>query len=160
FIEWCAEIFQIRPEDHISSHAPLHFDLSVFDIYKTIEAGATVHMVPDDILIFHSSVAKFIDDNEFSVWASVSVALTQMEMRAKLIPERFPKLCMMLFSGEVSPVKHLQKRAELLPNIDLYNLYGPTETNVCTYFPVDRNRLPQMEALPIGRACANTEVFA
>jgi len=31
---------------------------------------------------------------------------------------------------------------------------------VCTYYPVDREQLTQMENLPIGRACANTEVFA
>jgi acyl-coenzyme A synthetase/AMP-(fatty) acid ligase len=44
--------------------------------------------------------------------------------------------------------------------VELCNLYGPTEKNVCTYYPVDRARLAEMEALPIGRACENTEVFA
>src|SRR5439155_14010231 len=43
---------------------------------------------------------------------------------------------------------------------ELYNLYGPTETNVCTYHRVDRWRLAGQDRLPIGRACANTEVFA
>ena len=160
FIEWCAETFQVRPEDQLSSHAPLHFDLSVFDIYNAIEAGATVHMVPDDILIFPSSVAKFIEEHAISVWYSVPGALVQMALRAKLTQERFQKLRLILFAGEVFPVKHLQKLAGLLPNIDLYNLYGPTETNVCTYYPVDRENLATMDSLPIGRACANTEVFA
>ena len=50
--------------------------------------------------------------------------------------------------------------AELLPTAGLWNLYGPTETNVCTYYLVDRVALPTMDRLPIGRACANTEVFA
>ncbi len=43
---------------------------------------------------------------------------------------------------------------------ELYNLYGPTETNVCTYYKVERERLASMEKLPIGIACANTDTFA
>jgi acyl-coenzyme A synthetase/AMP-(fatty) acid ligase len=60
----------------------------------------------------------------------------------------------------VFPQKYLKQLAEMLPDIDLYNLYGPTETNVCTYYQVDRAKLPSMDKLPIGHACANTEVFA
>ena len=57
-------------------------------------------------------------------------------------------------------MKYLRQLADLLPHTDLYNLYGPTETNVCTYHRVDRFRLAGQERLPIGRACANTEVLA
>jgi acyl-coenzyme A synthetase/AMP-(fatty) acid ligase len=70
------------------------------------------------------------------------------------------RLRILLFAGEVFPMKYLRQLAELLPGVDLYNLYGPTETNVCTYYRVDRALLASQERLPIGRACANTEVFA
>jgi len=49
---------------------------------------------------------------------------------------------------------------EVLPRPDFYNLYGPTETNVCTYYRVDRALLASQDRLPIGRACSNTEVFS
>ena len=160
FVEWCANTFHVRAEDQLSGHAPLHFDLSVFDIYNAIEAGATLHMIPEDILIFPASVAKFIETHNISIWYSVPGALTQLALHGKLTKERAPKLRTILFAGEVFPIKHLQRLAELLPDVELYNLYGPTETNVCTYYPVDRSLLAEMEALPIGRACANTEVFA
>ena len=56
------------------------------------------------------------------------------------------------------PMKYLQQLAELLPDVDLYNLYGPTETNVCTYYRVDRSRLLQHGETFADRhrACANT----
>jgi acyl-coenzyme A synthetase/AMP-(fatty) acid ligase len=57
-------------------------------------------------------------------------------------------------------MKYLRQLADLLPSIELYNLYGPTETNVCTYYQVNRERLQTQDKLPIGKACANTEVFA
>src|SRR5262249_29150436 len=60
FVEWCAEMFQITSEDHLSNHAPLHFDLSVFDVYNGVKAGATVCMVPDDVAIFPASLANWM----------------------------------------------------------------------------------------------------
>jgi acyl-coenzyme A synthetase/AMP-(fatty) acid ligase len=48
----------------------------------------------------------------------------------------------------------------LLPHAELYNLYGPTETNVCTYYRVQRKLLEAQERLPIGKACENTDVYA
>jgi len=57
-------------------------------------------------------------------------------------------------------MKYLRRLAGTVPDTALYNLYGPTETNVCTYYPVDPATLEALDRLPIGRACANTEVFA
>jgi acyl-coenzyme A synthetase/AMP-(fatty) acid ligase len=74
--------------------------------------------------------------------------------------QNLERLRIVLFAGEIFPIKYLRQLAELLPKVDLYNLYGPTETNVCTYYPVDRTQLAIMDKIPIGRACANTEVFA
>jgi acyl-CoA synthetase (AMP-forming)/AMP-acid ligase II len=48
-----------------------------------------------------------------------------------------------------------------LPHARFYNLYGPTETNVCTYHEVDREAaLVKREPLPIGAAIDNVDVFA
>lgn len=160
FIQWCADTFQIQPEDHLTSHAPLHFDLSVFDIYNAIEAGASVYMVPEDALLFPASLAKFIAEQRISVAYAVPSALVHLVLHGNVKAQNLERLRLVLFAGEVFPIKYLRQLAELLPNIELYNLYGPTETNVCTYYRVDRAKLGSMEKIPIGRACGNTEVFA
>lgn len=160
FVEWCAEIFQITCEDRVSNHAPLHFDLSVFDVYNGIKAGAAVYMVPDELAVFPASLAGWIEKQEISVWYSVPSALVHLVLHGNLSAEKLHRLRLILFAGEVFPQKYLKQLAEVLPHPELYNLYGPTETNVCTYYRVDRNILPGMDKLPIGRACANTEVFA
>ena len=65
----------------------------------------------------------------------------------------------MVFAGEVYPTRHLRELRELIPDAGLWNLYGPTETNVCTYHKVED--LPDDDrTIPIGRACGNSEVFA
>jgi acyl-coenzyme A synthetase/AMP-(fatty) acid ligase len=43
--------------------------------------------------------------------------------------------------------------AERCPGARLFNFYGPTETNVCTFHEVDRTQLDGVRETPIGRAC-------
>jgi len=160
FVEWCADKFQITHEDRLSNHAPLHFDLSVFDVYNAIEAGATVYLVTEETALFPTTLAKFIETHRISVWYSVPSALVLLLLHGDLKAERLPHLRTVLFAGEVFPMKYLKQLAQLLPAVELDNLYGPTETNVCTYYRVDRERLASMDKLPIGIACENTEVFA
>jgi amino acid adenylation domain-containing protein len=160
FVEWCAAEFQITSEDRLSNHAPLHFDLSVFDVYNTLEAGAALYMITEDLALFPSRLAEAIAARGITVWYSVPSALILLLLHADLNAERLKRLRMILFAGEVFPMKYLRQLAERMPGVDLYNLYGPTETNVCTYYKVERDRLAGMDKLPIGIACENTEVFA
>jgi amino acid adenylation domain-containing protein len=160
FVNWCARKFRVTTADKLSNHAPHHFDLSVFDIYNTLEAGATLYMVPDEVHLFPASVAAFIDKRALSIWYSVPSALVMMLQRGNLKPGGLQGLRILLFAGEVFPMKYLRQLSAQLPHTELYNLYGPTETNVCTYYLVEPERLEKMERLPIGRACENTEVFA
>jgi acyl-coenzyme A synthetase/AMP-(fatty) acid ligase len=61
-----------------------------------------------------------------------------------------------LFAGEVFPVPRLREVVGKWPGKRWFNLYGPTETNVCTYYevvpPVPDDRA---EPYPIGRTCEN-----
>ena len=160
FVEWCAEEFQVRSEDRLSNHAPLHFDLSVFDIYNTLEAGATVYLITEDLALFPTSLANFIESQQITIWYSVPSALMLLLLHARLTQEKLKSLRIILFAGEVFPMKYLRQLAVFAPAAELYNLYGPTETNVCTYYKVERERLASLEKLPIGIACANTDAFA
>ncbi|MEA5510553.1 amino acid adenylation domain-containing protein [Crocosphaera sp. UHCC 0190] len=160
FVNWACECFQVQPSDRVSSHAPFHFDLSIFDIFATIKAGGTIILVPPELSVFPINLAKFIEEKEITIWYSVPSILTQLVLRGKLTEHQFPDLRTILFAGEVFPIKYLGQLMELLPQAKYYNLYGPTETNVCTYYEVESLSGDRVEPLPIGRACANTEVFA
>jgi acyl-coenzyme A synthetase/AMP-(fatty) acid ligase len=64
-----------------------------------------------------------------------------------------------LFAGEVFPTKYLRRLMKLLPHVRFSNLYGPTETNVCTWYDVPP--LPEADdPIPIGHAIEGDEVFA
>src|SRR5262249_40089576 len=61
-----------------------------------------------------------------------------------------------LFAGEVFPIKHLRTLKTLWPHPRYFNLYGPTETNVCTFYEVP-GKIPEDRTVPfpIGRVCAH-----
>jgi amino acid adenylation domain-containing protein len=158
FVRWCASSIGVGPEDRLSNHAPLHFDLSVFDLYLAALGGATVVPVPDEHAYFGTELVRFVQEEGITVWYSVPSALMLMaRILAKGLPP--PALRTVVFAGEVYPTPELRRLRSLLPGVDLWNLYGPTETNVCTYHPV--RQLPEDHVpIPIGRACDNSEVFA
>lgn len=160
FINWSAEEFGLQPSDRVSSHAPLHFDLSIFDIFTAIKAGATICLVPEEYSVFPRTLIKFIQEARLTVWYSVPSILIHMLVHGGMGRFQFPDLRLLLFAGEVFPVKYLRELMGILPAASFYNLYGPTETNVCTFHRVEKLPEDQVQPVPIGRACSNTEVFA
>lgn len=158
FVDWCAGTIGSQPDDRFSSHAPFHFDLSVFDLYVAAHGGATVSLVPDEWTYFGLDLARFIRDEAITVWYSVPSALVLLT-DALGAEASLAGLRSVVFAGEVYPTKHLRRLQGLVPQASLWNLYGPTETNVCTYYRV--TDLPDDDRpIPIGRACDNSEVFA
>jgi acyl-CoA synthetase (AMP-forming)/AMP-acid ligase II len=160
FVEWAAANAGLEARDRLSSHAPLHFDLSVFDLYAAFRVGARVSLVPDQVGLFPVELTRWIRDERISVWYSVPSALIRLLLRGKLSETELPDLRTVIFAGEVFPVKYLRRTMESLPLAEFLNWYGPTETNVCTYYRVPRPLDPSRTNLPIGRACENTEVIA
>jgi amino acid adenylation domain-containing protein len=160
FIRWATDCFQVSDRDRLSNHAPLHFDLSVFDIFAALGTGAMLCLLPDGISAYPVRMAEFIHEQEITVWYSVPSALIHLVAHGEMGRFDFPRLRAILFAGEVFPVRHLRGLRRLVPHARLYNLYGPTETNVCTYYEIGEIPPDRVDPFPIGRACANTEVFA
>ena len=159
FVNWAHETFQVQASDRVSNHAPFHFDLSILDIFATIKAGGTVILVPPSLSVFPRNLADFIAKEEISIWYSVPSALTRLVLYGQLERHDYPHLRTVLFAGEVFPIKYLRQLVELLPKPRYYNLYGPTETNVCTYYEVAELDPARTAPLSIGKACANFEVL-
>jgi len=162
FINWCADTFKMNPDDRVTSHAPLHFDLSTFDIYVTIQTGGTIILVPEKLSVFPVRLVQLLQEERITVTYLVPSILSMMVNYGKLYAHDMSKLRLILFAGEVFPIKYLRELVAAIPHPEYFNLYGPTETNVCTYYKVQpRDLEPQRtQPVPIGIGCENMEVFA
>src|SRR5260370_12540937 len=60
FVEWGLRHFGIDSSDRLSGHTPLHFDLSTFDVFGTLAAGAELHMLSHEDVLSPFKLAEFI----------------------------------------------------------------------------------------------------
>ena len=158
FVNWAADTFTISAADRLANHAPFHFDLSVFDLYVGAWAGAAVFPVSSRIAAFPAAVAKQWSEQKLTVWYTTPSTLVLMLSRGGLAALDLSAVRLLLFAGEVFPVKYLRSLMELAPQTRFANLYGPTETNVCTWYEVP-SRPEGSSPIPIGQACSNCELF-
>lgn len=150
FIGHFTKIFGIREDDILGGQAPFDFDVSVKDIYSSLMTGAEMVMIPRE---YFSTVARLLDyltERRVTVviWAvSALCIISGMKGLDYKVPE---DLRMIMFSGEVMPVRQLSIWQKALPHAEYVNLYGPSEiTCNCTYYRI--GEIPEnMTRIPIG----------
>ena len=160
FVNSAHDFFGIEMNDRFSNICPLHFDMSVFDLFVAFKAGASVVIVPESASIFPSQLAEYIEKKKISVWNSVPSALTLLANFTNLDKYDFSSLRLILFAGEVFPIKYLRRVQKAVPGGRFYNIYGQTEANSSTYYRVEQIPSDDTAVLPIGRSFPNFEVFA
>ena len=154
FVDWATAYFGLGADDRASGHSPLHFDLSVFDLFGTLGAGGQLHLVPPGLSVAPDAIPRFIREHALTQWFSVPSLLTYLVKFDAVHPGDFPSLRRLLWCGEVLPVPVLATLMQRLPHVTFTNLYGPTEATIASsYYTVPA--VPQADAtVPIGRACA------
>jgi amino acid adenylation domain-containing protein len=153
FVDWCAELFTVTEEDRFGNHAPLHFAISIVDIFVPLKRGGSVHLVSEELGKKPKDLARFIANHRLTVWYSTPAILGLLAEFGDLNRLDCSSLRLVLFAGEPFPIKKLRRLMELWPGPAYYNLWGSTETNACTYTlipkPIPEDRT---EPYPIGRA--------
>ncbi len=156
FVDWAVDEFRLRCDDVLASHAPFHFDLSVFDIFGAAAACACVSLIPESLAGLGYGLIRFATREGVSIWYSVPGALRRMVAADKEGLLADSRLRVIAFAGEVYHLAHLRAlRAAIPRRAALYNLYGPTETNVCTYHRVLDSDITDslLPTPPIGLPC-------
>ncbi len=159
FARWVRDRFEIRRDDVFAAHAPLHFDLSISDVFASLGAGASVRLISPAEAMLAPYLVRMLDAWGISVWYSVPSALVAMLEQGGLAARPPTRLRLVLFAGEVFPMAELRRLRRALPGATLANLFGPTETNVCTYQVVPAEIPEEEAALSIGKACEDMETF-
>lgn len=158
YLEWLERSFDIGPDDVFGNQAPLYFDVSVHDIYGALYFGGKMVIIPQEMFTFPIKLVDYLNEKRISTFLWVPSA---MGIVANLDTFRFsvPKyLRHIMFAGEVLPRKPLNYWRSYLPNVVYANLYGPTETFVCTAHKMDGSE-PEDEPLPIGVPVSNAQAL-
>ena len=158
FPNWAKSEFAMGDQDRVASVSPLTFDLTTFDMFATLAAGATLYLVPEKLKVFPARLSEFLQHHKISIIYAVPSTLILLLQRGKLDHRNLESLKTVLFAGEEFPVAQFKQLRQLLPaHIDYCNLYGPTETNVCSFYRVPEKL--DVATMPIGYALPDTLLF-
>lgn len=159
YIEWITEAFSFDCHTVFGNQSPLYFDVSLQDIYVPFKMGATTYLIEQEKFSFPIRLLEYLKEKDINTIFWVPSALILVANLKALGRVDLPKLKKVLFAGEVMPNKQLNMWRKTFPCAEYANLYGPTEiTEICTYYRVERE-FKDEDALPIGKACENMEVF-
>ncbi|MEI6310665.1 MAG: AMP-binding protein [Bacteroidota bacterium] len=154
FIEWSSKYFALDQRNQLLSIAPFNFDLSVFDIYATIMSGACLHLVAEQEIKNPMLIASYIDQAKINTIYATPTFYQTLLAYGKMHKYDFAQVKQILFAGEVFPREGIKQLKSVFHQAQLHNLYGPTETNVCTYYTLPASFDEQSkDAFPIGKAC-------
>lgn len=162
FVDWMEKEFRVTSDDRLMSRSPLNFDLSVFDVFNALKAGAT--------LIVHDGRSRRSDDGLARHQAYVADLRTHRATILYTTPSTFMTLLdkggldpscplrLMLYAGEPFRPPLLRQLMLAMPAAKVANIYGPTETNIVTCFWLPGP--PEgTEPVPIGVEVDDTEII-
>lgn len=155
FVEWAASELRIDQDDVVAQVASVSFDLSVFDIFGAVQAGALLAPIHESAMISPVTLCRAVARAK----ATVLYCVPSLVLRAIKSHElgwaelKSSSLRHLVFAGE--PINHqaLRRFRSSVPNVALHNWYGPTETNVCCYHPITDADIAAADTIPIGKAC-------
>ncbi|SFW81399.1 amino acid adenylation domain-containing protein [Amycolatopsis australiensis] len=150
FTGWAAAEFPLTADDRVAVHAPLHFDLPVYDLYAGLRGGAELHLVPERTALFPAALGRLLRERRITSLYAVPTALAALARRGGLAAGDLPALRQILFAGEEFRTAALAELMALVPGAAAANLYGPIETNVVTAHRLPGPPEPDSR-LPIGR---------
>ncbi len=157
YAKMAAQVYDVRHDDRLSNHSPLHFDMSTFDYFSGPLCGATTIIIPEAYTKLPASLSKLVADERMTIWYSVPFALIQMLLHGTLDERDWSHLRWVLFGGEPFTPKHLRALMQRLPHTRFSNVYGPAEVNQCTFYHVPPQPEDHDEQVPIGKVWANAE---
>ena len=157
FVEAFAATFGVTGGDIIGNQTPFFFDASAKDIYLALYTGATLEVLPTELFSFPVLLVRYMNERQVSYicWVPTALAIvTQLNTFMEVMPET---LRLVLFVGEVFPLKQLRKWIAALPEVRFVNLYGSTElAGICCYYEITGE---VGNVLPMGRPLPNCRVF-
>ncbi|MFE9023445.1 amino acid adenylation domain-containing protein [Streptomyces sp. NPDC007808] len=157
FVDWSVDELRLTEQDVIINSAPLHFDPTTLHLFGAARVGAAVALMPASAAPFPAAHIDFCRQVGGTVWYAVTSTLVWLTRRGKDVLPRLGALRAAVVGGEVLPPSDVNTLFAALPGIRLLNVYGPTESNVCTFHEM-RGPQPLDAVIPIGRVLPGAEI--
>jgi amino acid adenylation domain-containing protein len=149
--QWHNRSFAVTPRDRATQLASIGFDAAVWELWPYLIAGASVHLVDDDVRTQPQPLRDWL------VREKITISFAPTPLAEQMLQLAWPEPTALRFLLTGADTLHLYPPANL--PFTLVNNYGPTE---CTVVATSAAILPQKsgDRLPaIGQAIDNVEIY-
>ncbi|RNB58979.1 amino acid adenylation domain-containing protein [Brevibacillus gelatini] len=145
---------QVRETDRMIQTGAIGFDAMTFEIFGALLHGASLYLVSKDVLLDAEKLGSFLRANQITTMWLTSPLFNQLSQDN---PAMFASLRALIVGGEALSPKHINKVRNALPELEIWNGYGPTEnTTFSTCYLIDKHF---EEQIPIGKPIANSTAY-
>ncbi|WP_051367625.1 non-ribosomal peptide synthetase [Hamadaea tsunoensis] len=146
--------FGIGADDVVFGLSALSFDLSVFDVFGTLAAGATL-VLPPDGPADPAAWVRAVREHGVTVWNSVPALAQLLAGEAAAAGTTLPSLRVVLLSGDWIPVDLPDRLRAVAPGARIVSLGGATEASIWSIFHPVGDMDPEWTSIPYGRPLAH-----
>jgi non-ribosomal peptide synthetase component F len=159
FIKWSVHTFQHAAGTNVLAIAPTSFDLSVFDLFFSLSTQSNLVIPSNEELVNIRQLALVISRFKIDLIYATPSFFKLLVENHKLATHHYPDVKYVLLAGEQLTWHLVHHLKVIFNNATFFNLYGPTESNVCCYYQVDFNDEGNFPVnVPIGQACKGISI--
>lgn len=147
--------FSVGPADKLFGVSAFNFDLSVYDIFGTVAAGAClVYPNPESAQDPTHWLDVMLQEN-ITIWNSVPALMRLWVEAAERRRVQGPSLRLVLLSGDKIPLDLPASIRRIAPNADIVSLGGATEASIWSIIYPIHDVEPTWSTIPYGYPMVN-----
>jgi amino acid adenylation domain-containing protein len=153
-LEWISRSFEVQPGDRLLFVTSPCFDLSVYDTFGALGAGATVVIASSECMREPRRFVDSIIEQRITIWDSAPAALQRL---APFFPsEGGSHLRLVMLSGDWIPLSLPDDVRRSFPRAQVKSLGGATEAAIWSnWYPIG-DIDPRWTSIPYGRPIQNS----
>jgi amino acid adenylation domain-containing protein len=157
-LDWVNRTLGVGPADRLLFVTSPGFDLSVYDVFGALGAGASVEIAATHTLRDPAALAAKLVQPGITIWDSAPAALSQL---VPFLPERAPAstLRLALLSGDWIPVQLPGELRAVFPRVQPKGLGGATEASIWSNFHEIGEVDPAWRSIPYGKPIQNARYY-
>jgi pyochelin synthetase len=155
----CNQRFGVGPADRFIGVSAFNFDLSVYDVFGALSAGAAIVLPDADRAADPAHWLELCDRFGVTIWNSVPAIAGLLAEQADPGDRRLASLRLVMMSGDRIPPALPAALWRVKPDLRLMSLGGPTETTIWNISHPIASSQSELEPVPYGRPNANNRAY-
>lgn len=148
------EYLRDKKPHKIISITTVSFDIFEFETLISLTRGLTVYMTNENQQKITTELEKLIKENQIEI-IQTTPSVMKFHLDNNTDKENLKSLKYIMLAGEQLPKTLVNNIGKIIPEVTIYNGYGPSET---TIFSSTKN-VTDKENVTIGRPIANTQIY-